>query len=209
MRSRRRTKRASLTGTSSRQTSRSRQTASSNCWTSASPRSWQGTDRGRTSRTRRRRPVRDPGGPDCRYRWLHEPRAGARQVGGQTHRHLGVRLRAVRDALGKDGVPRGHGLRHHRRDSRPGSRLVDAAGRDAASRSPAAAALPREGSETAPAETSATRGWRSSRSSARRPTTSMPTSRRTSRERGAGARSSPSPRPWCCPVGGRRWRGSR
>ena len=35
----------------------------------------------------------DPG-----HRRLHEPRAGARQAGGQARRHLGVRLRALRDA---------------------------------------------------------------------------------------------------------------
>ena len=54
--------------------------------------------RGRRSRTGaerharrhdRRRPPRHAG--------LHESRAGARQAGRQTHRHLGVRLRAVRD----------------------------------------------------------------------------------------------------------------
>ena len=33
-----------------------------------------------------------------RHAGLHEPRAGARQAGRQAHRHLGVRLRAVRNA---------------------------------------------------------------------------------------------------------------
>ena len=37
-------------------------------------------------------------GHDPRHRRLHEPRAGARQDGRQARRHLGVRLRAVRDA---------------------------------------------------------------------------------------------------------------
>ena len=32
-----------------------------------------------------------------RHRRLHEPRAGARTAGGQAHRHLGVRLRPLRD----------------------------------------------------------------------------------------------------------------
>ena len=35
---------------------------------------------------------------DSRHRGVHEPRAGARQGRGQAHRHLGVRLRALRDA---------------------------------------------------------------------------------------------------------------
>ena len=39
-----------------------------------------------------------PRGRDPRHRRLHEPGAGARQDGRQAHRHLGVRLRALRDA---------------------------------------------------------------------------------------------------------------
>ena len=37
-------------------------------------------------------------GRDPRHRRLHEPGAGARAAGRQAHRHLGVRLRALRDA---------------------------------------------------------------------------------------------------------------
>ena len=37
---------------------------------------------------------------------VHEPGAGARQAGGQARRHLGVRLRALRDADGAAGVRR-------------------------------------------------------------------------------------------------------
>ena len=73
------------------------------------------------------------------------PEQARGKVGGQTHRHLGVRLRAVRDALGKDGVRGRHGHRHDRRDSRAGSRLVDPASRHTSSRSSADAALPRKG----------------------------------------------------------------
>ena len=39
-------------------------------------------------------------GHDSRDGGLHEPRAGAREAGRQAHRHLGVRLRAVRNADG-------------------------------------------------------------------------------------------------------------
>ena len=40
----------------------------------------------------------DDAGRAARHRRLHEPGAGARQGGRQAHRHLGVRLRALRDA---------------------------------------------------------------------------------------------------------------
>ncbi len=41
---------------------------------------------------------------DSRHRCLHEPRAGARQVSGQACRHLGARLRALRDAHRTEGL---------------------------------------------------------------------------------------------------------
>ena len=43
-------------------------------------------------------------GAHSRHAGLHEPRAGARAGGRQAHRHLGVRLRAVRDAGGTAAV---------------------------------------------------------------------------------------------------------
>ncbi len=49
---------------------------------------------------------------------LHEPGAGARPAGRQAHRHLGVRLRAVRDADRPRGVCGRHDDRHDRRDPR-------------------------------------------------------------------------------------------
>ena len=54
-----------------------------------------------------------------RHRRLHEPRAGARKGGRQAHRHLGVRLRALRDADGPQRVRGRHGVGHDGRDSRP------------------------------------------------------------------------------------------
>ena len=52
-----------------------------------------------------------------RHRRLHEPRAGARQAGRQAGGHLGVRLRALRDADRPAGVRRRHALGHPRRRS--------------------------------------------------------------------------------------------
>ncbi len=42
-------------------------------------------------------PCRRPPGRGHGHRGLHEPRAGARPSGRQAHRHLGVRVRALRD----------------------------------------------------------------------------------------------------------------
>ena len=50
----------------------------------------------------------DPGRDDPRHGRLHEPGASAWQAGGQARGHLGVRLRALRDADGQTGV-RGRG----------------------------------------------------------------------------------------------------
>ena len=57
---------------------------------------------------------RHDAGHGARHVGLHEPRAGARPGGGQAHRHLGVRLRALRDAHRRPRVHRRHDLRHHR-----------------------------------------------------------------------------------------------
>ena len=43
---------------------------------------------------------------DPRHGRVHEPRAGARKAGRPAHRHLGVRLRPLRDADGPPGVRR-------------------------------------------------------------------------------------------------------
>jgi hypothetical protein len=45
---------------------------------------------------------------------LHEPGAGARAAARQAHRHLGLRLRALRDVDRAVHVPGGNGLRHDR-----------------------------------------------------------------------------------------------
>ena len=66
-----------------------------------------------------------------RHRGLHEPGAGARPGGRQADRHLGVRLRAVRDADRPRGVRAATRLRHARR--RPRARAgLDAAASDSA-----------------------------------------------------------------------------
>ena len=49
---------------------------------------------------------------------LHEPGAGARQAGRQAHRHLGVRLRALRDAHRSRAFPGPTRVRHDRRHPR-------------------------------------------------------------------------------------------
>ncbi len=54
----------------------------------------------------------------ARYRCLHEPGAGARRDRRQADRHLGVRLRTVRDADGSQDIRGADGDRHDCRDSR-------------------------------------------------------------------------------------------
>ena len=54
---------------------------------------------------------------------LHEPGAGARAGRRQADRHLGVRLRAVRDADGQESVRRRDDHRYPRADSRAGARV--------------------------------------------------------------------------------------
>ena len=57
-------------------------------------------------------PADDAHGRDPRDRGLHEPRAGARQAGGQARGHLGLRLRALRDAHRQAALRGRHGLGH-------------------------------------------------------------------------------------------------
>ena len=73
-----------------------------------------------------------------KWRWpnpghgrLHEPRAGAWQVAGQTDGYLVVRVRALRNAHGPCAVRRQYHLRHARRDSRARAGPNPAAGRRA------------------------------------------------------------------------------
>ncbi len=124
-----------------------------------------GDDHSPTDVTRRAGPdpCRRPTGRGHRHRGLHEPRAGARPAGRQAHRHLGVRVRALRDADRARRVRGRHGLRHDREDPRARAGLVGAARRDARVRSTAAAALPREGPRSSGCGTSATSGSRSTR----------------------------------------------
>ena len=69
---------------------------------------------------------RDRSGRDPRHGGVHEPRAGARQAGRPAHRHLVVRLRALRVPHRPAGVRRrdrvGHDRAHPRSASRTGAR---------------------------------------------------------------------------------------
>ena len=49
-------------------------------------------------------PAHSRDGDDSRHGGLHEPRAGAREAGRQAQRHLGVRMRALRNAHREAGV---------------------------------------------------------------------------------------------------------
>ena len=85
-------------------------------------------EHGRSGRTGSNSPtVTQPGddarGRDSRHGRLHEPGAGARAGRRQAHRHLGVRLRAVRDAHGPRGRSTARRVRHDRGDSRARARL--------------------------------------------------------------------------------------
>ena len=68
---------------------------------------------------------RDPG-----HRRVHEPRAGAGTGGRQTDRHLGVRLRALRNADRPRRVRRRDRIGHDRRDPRTRAGLERAAAHD-------------------------------------------------------------------------------
>ena len=90
---------------------------------------------------------------DCRnggrrhpgHRGLHEPRAGARQAARQAHRHLLLRLRALRVSDRQAGLSRRDRLRHARRRPQDGAGSGRAAAGDAAQGPGPLAALPREG----------------------------------------------------------------
>ena len=73
-------------------------TASSRCSTSAWPRSMTGAASDAVASRRRSRSSATRAGHHPRHRRLHEPGAGARAGRRQAHRHLGVWLRALRDA---------------------------------------------------------------------------------------------------------------
>ena len=70
------------------------------CSTSAWPKRWR-SDRARADRAPSGSLDGHRGRTDSRHAGLHEPGAGARPGGRQAHGHLGVRLRAVRDADGR------------------------------------------------------------------------------------------------------------
>ena len=78
---------------------------------------------------------------------LHESRAGTWEGGRQADRHLGVRLRVVRDVDGPAGVSRRDRLRHDRGDPRTRARLERAACADAGEHPTTAPTLSRERSE--------------------------------------------------------------
>ena len=71
------------------------------------------------------------GGSDPGHGRLHESGAGAGQARGQAHRHLGVRVRAVRDAEREAGVRGREHHRYHGVGGEPGAGVGRAAGRDA------------------------------------------------------------------------------
>ena len=72
---------------------------------------------------------RDDRGCGSRHRRVHEPGAGARSAGRQAHRHLGLRLCALRDADGLAGVRARDRDGHDRRRRRRRTRVDVAAGR--------------------------------------------------------------------------------
>ena len=70
------------------------------CSTSAWPRRWRGSRPARRSQGPPARSTARRDGRDARHARVHESRAGARAGRRQAHRHLGVRVCAVRDADG-------------------------------------------------------------------------------------------------------------
>ncbi len=84
---------------------------------------------------------------DCWHAGLHESRAGARPGGGQAHRHLVVRLRALRNDHGSPVFFRPDGLGHDRSDPGTPAGLERVASRDTAKRSACARTLPGKGCE--------------------------------------------------------------
>ena len=92
------------------------------------------------SHTRRRR---------ARHRRVHGARAGARPQRRSSRRHLGIRMRAVRDADGPARVRRRRGRRRSRARHPIRSGLVAPARIDAARTAHAAAAMPSQGRASA------------------------------------------------------------
>jgi hypothetical protein len=92
-------------------------------------------------------PGRDAAGRAARHRRLHGAGAGAREGRGQARGHLGVRVRAVRDAHRTDGLRRRDAHRHARGDHDADAGSGGAAGRYVAGPPAAARALPRARSD--------------------------------------------------------------
>ena len=88
---------------------------------------------------------------DSRHRGLHGARAGTRTRDRQARRHLGVRGRAVRDALRPAAVRRRGDLRRDGVGASAGDRLEPASWWNTRVDPASAPALPRTGSETAAA----------------------------------------------------------
>ena len=162
-RSKPRTSRGSFTATSSRPTSRCVAMARSRCSTSASPRrSSRGP--GDASRNLENSPtITSPfqmsqHGVILGTAAYMAPGAGEGKTGRQARRHLGVRLRALRDAHRQAAVRRGGHHRHPRRHRprRPG--LVGASAGHPAGRAHAPAPVPGERSRASGCPTSAQRG---------------------------------------------------
>ena len=88
---------------------------------------------------------------DHRHRRVHESGAGARRIGRQTDGHLGVRLRALRDADGSAAVRRGYVVGHDRAHSRARAGVGSAAVHRSSGDRQAAEALSQQGSRRASA----------------------------------------------------------
>ena len=144
---------------------------------------WGWTGGGRSGRADQ---LADDDGADGRRRAagdgaVHVAGAGARQGGRQAHGHLGIRVRAVRDAHRPPRVQRRDDLRCDRRDSRTRAGLLAPQRFNAAAHRPPADARARQGSEDA-----AARHRRRARS--RRHAAPDHSRRRRSREPAVGAR---------------------
>ena len=157
MRSTRRTRRASSTAISSRRTSRSRPTGTVKVLdfglAKGAERPPLGDADGASDASRLTAVAddrRNASGRAARHAGLHESGAGAWPGRGQAHRHLGVRLRPVRDAHRPFAVRACDDPRHDRRRARARARLGGAPGDTPAGVRRAAAQVSREGSAPAP-----------------------------------------------------------
>ena len=101
---------------------------------------------------------------------VHVARAGEGQSGGSPGGHLGVRLRAVRDADGEDGVQRRSGDGYAGGGDSSGTRLVAASGCDAGASTRAACSAACRKTRSSDCATSATPASRSTKFSPARPT---------------------------------------